>query len=493
MRNVIEQTASVRGEQPLTLAPSLGIAKSAGSAFRHLLIEIIAVYDCVAIIASGFIAQVIYFAAYKREIPQLTGYLSIILAAAIIFQLVARQRGQYNKDRIYDWAWQLSSLIYLCAVTFIVTFALLFFMKTSDHYSRVWFAGWAFLSLAFLAVGRSFFERHIKALVKKGALRRSVALVGGGVQFQLSKKMLLRHDNQYYVAAILDVSEFEGRDDANVPLDIQLHDFMKKAQESDVEEIMIALPATSGLRLERIVRQICSLPVDVKVLPDFGGARIGFSKTRSEGDLSFVVTGSKPISEWGQLIKSVEDYVLAGIGLFLAMPAMAIIALAIKLDSAGPVFFRQKRHGYNHKIIEVFKFRTMSVLENGAAVTQATKNDKRVTRVGWFLRRTSLDELPQLINVLLGEMSIVSPRPHAIAHNELYQDVVEDYVNRHKVKPGITGWAQVHGCRGETRNSEMMAARIRYDLDYIENWSLWLDIKIIIMTPLYGLFSGNAY
>ncbi len=172
---------------------------------------------------------------------------------------------------------------------------------------------------------------------------------------------------------------------------------------------------------------------------------------------------------------------------------MALIAIAIKLDSKGPVLFRQRRHGYNYRVVEVLKFRTMTVMEDGAQITQATKNDKRITRVGAFLRRTSLDELPQFWNVIRGDMSIVGPRPHAIAHNNYYDDLIENYANRHRVKPGITGWAQVHGFRGETATPDMMANRVRYDLEYIENWSLWLDLKIVIMTPLFGLFRRSAY
>ena len=195
----------------------------------------------------------------------------------------------------------------------------------------------------------------------------------------------------------------------------------------------------------------------------------------------------------GGFNKRVEDFAVAVIGLALAAPVMTLIALAIKLDSKGPVIFRQRRHGYNHCIIEVLKFRTMTVLEDGSSVSQAQKGDKRVTRVGRFLRRTSLDELPQLLNVLRGDMSIVGPRPHALAHNSYYEDLVKNYANRHRVKPGMTGWAQIHGYRGEIIHPQKMAERVRYDLEYIENWSLWLDFKIIMMTPLFGFFHKNAY
>jgi putative colanic acid biosysnthesis UDP-glucose lipid carrier transferase len=214
---------------------------------------------------------------------------------------------------------------------------------------------------------------------------------------------------------------------------------------------------------------------------------------KSSAAISSDHRGAHPISDWGAFHKKIEDYVIAAVGLFLALPVMLAIAVAIKLDSRGPVFFRQRRHGYNHRIIEVLKFRAMTVLEDGNVVSQATGGDKRVTKVGRVLRRTSLDELPQLINVLRGEMSIVGPRPHALAHNTHYEDLIENYANRHRVKPGITGWAQVHGYRGETKTPQKMAERIRYDLEYIDNWSIWLDLKIMIMTPFFGLFGHNAY
>jgi putative colanic acid biosynthesis UDP-glucose lipid carrier transferase len=187
------------------------------------------------------------------------------------------------------------------------------------------------------------------------------------------------------------------------------------------------------------------------------------------------------------------DYVVGSISLLLFAPLMLAVAVAIKLESPGPVFFRQRRHGYNHRLIDVYKFRSMTVAENGDRVVQAQKNDARVTRVGKFLRRTSLDELPQLFNVLKGEMSLVGPRPHAVAHNQHYRERLERYANRHCVKPGMTGWAQVNGFRGPTEDPEKMRKRVEMDLYYIENWSLWLDIKILAVTPLVGFVHRNAY
>lgn len=172
---------------------------------------------------------------------------------------------------------------------------------------------------------------------------------------------------------------------------------------------------------------------------------------------------------------------------------MALCAMAIKLEGRGPVFFRQQRHGFNHSVFRIYKFRTMTVAEDGEVVTQAKRGDQRVTRVGAFLRKWSLDELPQLINVMRGEMSLVGPRPHALAHNHEYALTIENYSGRHKVKPGLTGWAQVNGLRGETSEQERMAERVKYDLDYIDNWSVWFDLKIFVLTVRAVLFPKNAY
>jgi putative colanic acid biosynthesis UDP-glucose lipid carrier transferase len=192
-------------------------------------------------------------------------------------------------------------------------------------------------------------------------------------------------------------------------------------------------------------------------------------------------------------IKRASDIMLASIILLLLAPLMLVVAIAVKMSSPGPVIFRQRRYGLYGESILVYKFRSMTVMENGDQVVQARKNDQRVTKIGGFLRRTSLDELPQFINVLQGRMSIVGPRPHAVAHNEQYRKLIKGYMLRHKVKPGITGWAQVNGLRGETATLDKMEARIQYDLDYLRNWSLWLDLWIVLRTVKVVLTRENAF
>jgi putative colanic acid biosynthesis UDP-glucose lipid carrier transferase len=204
----------------------------------------------------------------------------------------------------------------------------------------------------------------------------------------------------------------------------------------------------------------------------------------------------KPFSRWGYLVKALEDYVLGTLLLIPAAPLMLMIAIVVRLDSPGPVLFRQERYGFNNRTIEILKFRTMRAErddEGQGQALQARRGDPRLTRVGRWLRRTSLDELPQLLNVLRGDMSIVGPRPHMVAHNEQYANLIDTYLGRHRVKPGITGWAQVNGLRGETDTLAKMEGRIQHDLYYIENWSLGFDLQILARTLLVGFVHRNAY
>jgi putative colanic acid biosynthesis UDP-glucose lipid carrier transferase len=241
------------------------------------------------------------------------------------------------------------------------------------------------------------------------------------------------------------------------------------------------------------VTQLSVLPTDIRLCPDMAAFQMRPLGIVSYDGVPVLELVRKPLGDWAPFIKAFEDRFFAGLALLLLAPVMICIALAIKLDSRGPVFFRQRRHGFNHQVITVLKFRTMYVTQDGPVVPQASKNDPRVTRVGKWLRRSSLDELPQLLNVLNGEMSLVGPRPHALAHNEQYSALLETYANRHRMKPGITGWAQINGYRGETDTPDKMRKRVECDLYYIENWSLWFDLKILLLTPVFGLFGKNAF
>ena len=249
-----------------------------------------------------------------------------------------------------------------------------------------------------------------------------------------------------------------------------------------VDLIYLAMPMASQPRILKLLDELCDTTASVYFAPDIFLFDLIQARMDTIGGMPVLAVCETPFYGVNSIVKRVSDIVLASIILVLIAPILAVIALGVKLSSPGPVLFRQRRYGLDGQEIVVYKFRSMTVTEDGPVVTQATKNDARVTPFGAFIRKTSLDELPQFINVLQGRMSIVGPRPHAIAHNEMYRKLIKSYMIRHKVKPGITGWAQVNGLRGETDTVEKMKARIEYDLDYLRHWSLTLDLRIIWKT-----------
>jgi putative colanic acid biosynthesis UDP-glucose lipid carrier transferase len=254
------------------------------------------------------------------------------------------------------------------------------------------------------------------------------------------------------------------------------------AKTHKVDLIYIAMPMASHPRVVKLLDELCDTTASVYFVPDIFLFDLIQARMDTIGGMPVLAVCETPFYGVNSIVKRVSDVILASLILVLIAPVLAAIALGVKLTSPGPVLFRQRRYGLDGQEIVVYKFRSMTVTEDGPVVTQATKNDARVTRFGAFLRKTSLDELPQFVNVLQGRMSIVGPRPHAIAHNEMYRKLIKSYMIRHKVKPGITGWAQVNGLRGETDTVEKMKARIEYDLDYLKNWSISLDLRIIWKT-----------
>jgi putative colanic acid biosynthesis UDP-glucose lipid carrier transferase len=259
----------------------------------------------------------------------------------------------------------------------------------------------------------------------------------------------------------------------------QLAEYAKKNR---VDLIYVTLPMASQPRIMKLLDELHDTTASVYFTPDIFIFDLIQGRVDSIGGIPVLAVCETPFSGMNGVVKRASDIVLAALILLLIAPILAAIALGVKLSSPGPVLFRQRRYGLDGREIVVYKFRSMTVTEDGPVVRQATKNDARVTRFGAFLRKTSLDELPQFINVLQGRMSIVGPRPHAVAHNEMYRKLIKSYMVRHKVRPGITGWAQVNGLRGETETVEKMKARIEYDLDYLRNWSLGLDLAIIWKT-----------
>lgn len=280
---------------------------------------------------------------------------------------------------------------------------------------------------------------------------------------------------------------------ANIESSGTSRQLLELAKAGEVDEVYIALPMVAHQRIRDFLNAFSDSTIDVFLVPDLLSYSSHISQLRMFGNIQTISIFSSPFEEEGALIKRAEDIVLGSLLTLVSLPLMIFAAIGIKLTSPGPILFKQSRYGLNGKEIKIWKFRSMNVMENSTVVTQAKRDDPRVTRFGAFLRRTSLDELPQFFNVLQGTMSVVGPRPHAVAHNEHYRQVVENYMIRHKVKPGITGLAQVKGYRGETDTLDKMEKRIRYDLEYIKSWSLYLDLKIVFLTFFRGFVGKNAF
>ncbi len=265
------------------------------------------------------------------------------------------------------------------------------------------------------------------------------------------------------------------------------------AKAGELDRIYLAMSMSDEIEMRELIRNLTNTTCSVILIPDIFTFNILQSRTEEVNGVPVVPLFDTPINGINMVFKRLEDIFLSLLIIILISPILLVTAVAVKVSSPGPVIFKQKRYGMDGKAIKVWKFRSMTVMENDTLVKQATKNDVRVTKVGSFLRKTSLDELPQFFNVLSGKMSIVGPRPHAVAHNEQYRNIIEGYMLRHKVKPGITGWAQINGWRGETDTIDKMEKRIEYDLEYIREWSIWLDLKIILLTVFKGFINKSAY
>lgn len=387
------------------------------------------------------------------------------------------------------------------ATAFLFLLAAGFSIKVSDTFSRLWMASFAAASLGFVVLGRGLLSLSFSGLGKK-LLRRNLAVVGDGEQ---TVRLMQRLDkDQSHPIAISGVF-LDGQEQIASGLNPRLSDEFRfggdldalvlEARSGAIDDVVIALPWSEDDRVMAIVSKLRELPVNVYLASDLIGFRTEFRSPPGHfGTLPVVQLIGRPMSGWDSVIKSVEDYVLAAILVVVLSPLLILIALALKLDSRGPILFKQKRLGFNNQVIAVYKFRSMHSDEAPSGRTvQATRQDPRITRVGGVLRRLSLDELPQLFNVLNGTMSLVGPRPHALDHNEDFARQIRGYFARHRVKPGITGLAQVKGYRGLTDTPEKLEGRVRNDLFYVDNWSLSFDIQILARTLVICLVGKNAY
>lgn len=465
-----------------------GLLKEHSSALNALL----HLFDWGAIFLSAWIAHRIYLASWALPTKYSVVIGIAVLIAALLFPRV-NLYGAWRGVAIFDEVKSIT-LAWVLVIFLLLVFA--FATKMGIDFSRGWLGIWSILGWGALVGGRVSLRVGLRWLRSHGLNQRSIVIVGTeGLGTEVARRL----QESPWIG--LRISGFFCTDPTSrgvmvegVPVHGGLEELAGYVARERVDQVWIALPLKEEERVKYLLHELRHSTADIRFIPDIFGFRLlnhSFTEVAGFPVLNLSVT---PMQGMNRLIKAVEDFALAALILLLISPAMLAIAIGVKLSSPGPVLFKQRRLGWDGRPINVYKFRTMVVhQESGNQVTQATKDDPRITPFGSFLRRTSLDELPQFFNVLQGRMSIVGPRPHALQHNEEYKELIDDYMLRHKVKPGITGWAQVNGWRGETDTLEKMQKRVEFDLYYIEHWSLWFDLKIIFMTLFKGFVNKNAY
>ena len=427
-------------------------------------------------------------------------YMNATLIAVFAYAGLAEIAGAFDVDIRFSvrHAWGRVLTAWLSTGMFMLTLS--FLLKATDRYSRAWAVGWfiggAFL-LCFVRAGGVAWMRRLK---RQGRFNHRVAIFGADVQGD----RLARYINGDQRLTISLVGFFDDRAperlperETDIPLRGNLSDLVEMIRKGALDQVIVALPWSAESRLREVVAELAVTPVRIRLAPDLASFAFAHRPVVLLGDLPVLTLFERPISGFEQILKRYEDLILGSLLLLIASPVMLLCALAIWLNDRGPIFFRQTREGFNNQRFRIWKFRTMRAeAAEQDAIRQAQRDDDRITRVGRFLRRTSLDELPQLFNVIAGEMSLVGPRPHAPstrAGDRLFSEIVKTYAARHNVKPGITGWAQTCGWRGETDTEEKLLKRLEHDLYYVENWSLLFDVYILIRTGATVLFSRAAY
>ncbi|NHO68525.1 undecaprenyl-phosphate glucose phosphotransferase [Aestuariicella hydrocarbonica] len=455
---------------------------------------------------SALIVLAIVIVGWFNNQAVTSDFLMAGLLGGLLHQILADFTDIYRSYRT-ESLWAEAKQVALCWTMGFVIICLLgqFSPVEATLFSWPMVAQWFIAVLSMLLVWRVVVRSAMRRLRSMGYNSRSAAIVGtGSLALQVASRLKSAHWAGYKIHGFFDDRrksrelDFDCRRAAygsSIECDAigTINELVEKAISGELDSIYIALPMRAEKRIQDILARLSNSTATVYVVPDLNVFEHLHARSFNLNGLPAYGLIGEPMRGLNGWLKRLEDIVIASIILTMISPLMLFIAALVKLTSPGPAIFKQQRYGLDGKSIKVWKFRTMKVMENGSDFKQATKGDNRITRVGAFLRKTSLDELPQFINVLQGSMSIVGPRPHAIAHNEEYRGIVKNYMRRHKIKPGITGWAQVNGWRGETDTLEKMEKRVEHDLHYIHHWSVWWDIKIIIKTIFKGFIGKNAY
>ena len=450
-------------------------------------------FAIVAMVAFG--AGAIYHQVVFGHLPFAAYYLVATLLLTGLFVLPSGFGRDYSLKRLLLPREQVRSVFLHWNTAYSLFVFALFVSYATDFYSRgSIIAQYAAGLVAVLAV-RLLMTAIVAQGLRKGRLGGNRVIIVGeaATAAHVARRLRIRPQG-VDVVSVIKVSPPDrsgSRDQAQVDKDMRaaLDTIESVSRTTEIDDIVVCLPWADNERIRAIVEGLAVVPATIHLAPDSTAAWAQSPVQARVGSLSTIRISRAPLTLKDRILKRVFDVVVASLLLTLLLPVFALIAVLIKLTSRGPVLFRQRRHGFNQSEFRIYKFRTMTTLDDGAVVRQATRDDVRITRIGRVLRRRNFDELPQLLNVLAGHMSLVGPRPHAVAHNNEYEEKIRLYARRHNVKPGITGWSQVNGYRGETDTIDKMRMRVEHDLYYIDNWSLPFDVKILLMT----IFSPEAY
>jgi Undecaprenyl-phosphate glucose phosphotransferase len=441
--------------------------------------------DWLVVAGFSYLVSLIYSRLASGEWWTSQAQTDLALLVASLFVMLNAVRGQYQIGNYIGARKTFGTTLTLWAATFVTLMAFAFATKTTDVFSRVAVIATFVAGFPVILITRRAASRLMTIGSKIGVIpARRVMLVG---REEDVTSFALRYQPWNAGMHIAGTGLMTGDHGSLDRGDIAR--IVSQAREMQLDDVLIIVPWSETATIDRLIDAFMRMPVTIHLGPERIFDRFDEIRIAKSGGIASLQLGRPPLTAGEIMLKRMLDVALGSFALFLFTPVLLLIGLAIKLDSPGPVLFRQRRLGFNQRAFQIVKFRTMTVQDDGDVVRQATRDDQRITRVGRFLRRWNLDELPQLLNVLAGQMSLVGPRPHAIAHDRQYDDRIALYARRHNVKPGITGWAQVHGLRGETDTEDKMKARVEHDLYYIDNWAVLLDIEILFRT----VFSRKAY
>lgn len=434
------------------------------------------------VIDAAIITASLVYVAKLFQIPLDTHLFNAGLLFVVSFWLAAEAHSLYRSWRSIRFIHQIFTTAVVWFSAIVTLLFISFFLKTGDMFPRDASAIWFLLAFTLLVTWRFAYRRLLYYLRSNNYNTRSAVIIG----INDSARALANEFKYNPRHGIRLVGYFDDRNPSRLDPDIvtqgRVDDALDLVKENNIDNVYIALPLNAEQRTQEFLQKFSDTTANVYLIPNFFVYNLLYSRWQEVGNVLTLSIFDSPHHNVNGWLKRVEDLVLSSVLIILLAVPMLLIALAIKLTSPGPVIFKQFRYGLDGKKFKVFKFRSMTTTDNGPVVQQAKQNDARVTPLGKFLRKSSLDELPQIFNVFAGTMSLVGPRPHAVAHNEEYRKLIKGYMLRHKVKPGITGWAQINGFRGETDTIDKMKGRIEYDLDYIHKWSLWFDLKILFLT-----------